>query len=620
MALRSSGKRSAKPTGKASGKASSKRAKTTANPKIKSKKSLRLKRRGQQSVKSADLDPDLLNLDPDLLDPDLAPTDGVEARSDRAETLSPRQKLVLAKAAAARRQAAIIFVAAIALGCSFLGLLIAILIDLRLGVSVGGALMCLLLAFKYQRLALYAFIIYMPFSGTVTYALGGNAVLQVAKDIFYVPALIGVYQFCRKNRLPFILPKALKIPLTFLLIIVLITILLTNLPDQINGIGGEYPMVMALLGFKNLFGYVPLVACIYYLIRSQDDLVRLLRLQSVIVLVACGLGFMQFVFLKTGVCEGTTGTGNELFRASLDARCFVGGSLLYSPEQNQIRLPGTFVAPWQWGWFLISAAFFSFGTTFSDKSLFWRTVGLVSLVAVLVMAVVSGQRVALFLVPLVVVALTAITGQLANLKRFIPIGMVFGLVLAYLILNNPAVVQARIDSLQSRWEASPPQQFITQQFSQVWNKQEGLFGHGVGRATNAARSFGRAELLETYHPKLIYELGPLGLLAALAVYTTLTIATFKMYRKTKDKNLRSYAASMWVFVLFISYCPYYYPLDVDPVAVYYWLAAGIVLKIPELERQARYQAILDDPTTLTKEGSVRLRAKASKRLAQPTFN
>ena len=71
------------------------------------------------------------------------------------------------------------------------------------------------------------------------------------------------------------------------------------------------------------------------------------------------------------------------------------------------------------------------------------------------------------------------------------------------------------------------------------------------------------------------------------LYTSLTVATFKAYRKTKDKNLRGYAASMWVFVLFISFFPYYYPLDVDPVSVYYWLAAGIALKIPTLDKQER---------------------------------
>ncbi len=508
-----------------------------------------------------------------------------------AENLSPRQRLVLERAAAARRVETVSFILLVFFGCAFLGFLVNILIDPKIGVATGGALICLVMSFKYQRLALYAFIIYMPISGTVTYALGGSPILQIAKDIFYIPALIGVYQFCRKNRLPIILPKAIKPPLVFLLIIVIITALVTNVPDQF--IGGEdntLPVVMALWGMKIIFGYIPLVACIYYLIRNSDDLIFLLRMQALIILGASALGFIQYLLLKTGVCAGTVGTGEQLYRASVEARCFVGGSLLYSPTLDQIRLPGTFVAPWQWGWFLISSAFFSFGTTFSDKSPFWRAVGLVSLVSVMVMAVVSGQRIALVLVPFSIVLLTVLTGQVVNLKRFIPIGIVLGIIVLYLAAKNPDVVATRFDSLATRWEASPPQQFITDQFSQVWEKQEGIFGHGVGRATNSARSFGKTILIETYHPKTMYELGPIGLFALLLVYTTLTVVTFRIYRATKDKNLRSYAASMWVFILFMSYCPYYYPLDVDPVGVYYWMAAGIVLKIPELERQEREKA------------------------------
>ncbi|MEM9088194.1 MAG: hormogonium polysaccharide biosynthesis protein HpsL [Cyanobacteria bacterium P01_F01_bin.53] len=509
---------------------------------------------------------------------------------DEEDELSPRQKLVLERAAAARRKETISFLASVLFGCVFLGALVSLLIEPQIGVAVGGALMCLIVSLKFQRLALYAFIIYIPFAGTVVYALGGNDLLQIAKDVFYIPALIGVYQFCRKNRLPIILPKAIKPPLIFLLIVVVITALLTNVPDQFGGSSDKAPILMAILGGKLLFGYVPLIACIYYLIRNKEDLVGLLRLQAVLVLTACGLGFIQYFMLRTNICSGTVKAGEEMFRASLEARCFVGGSLLYAPDVGQIRLPGTFVAPWQWGWFLISAAFFSFGTTFSDKSAIWRTVGLVSLVAVFIMATVSGQRIALVLVPSAVILLTVLTGQVANLKRFIPIGVLFGIILSYLVVSNPAVVQTRLDSLESRWAASPPQQFIAEQFDFVLKKQDGIFGHGVGRATNAARSFGRTTLIETYHPKLIYEIGPLGLIAAMAMYSTLTIVTFRVYRNTKDKNLRSYAASMWVFVAFISYNPYWYPLDTDPVGVYYWLAAGIVLKIPELEKQEREKA------------------------------
>ncbi|MEL7349818.1 MAG: hormogonium polysaccharide biosynthesis protein HpsL [Cyanobacteria bacterium P01_A01_bin.116] len=542
---------------------------------------------------------------------------------EEEEELSPRQKLVLERAAAARRKETLSFIFSVFLGCAFLGLLIAILIEPKMGIAAGGALMCLVLSFKFQRMALYAFIVYLPFAGTVTYALGGNPILQIAKDIFYIPALIGVYQFCRKNRLPIILPRAIKPPLLFLLIVVMITALVTNVPDQFaGGEGNAMPVVMAIWGAKLLFGYVPLTACIYYLIRNKEDLVFFLRMQAVLVLVASGLGFIQYFMLKTGMCAGTVKAGAEMFRASLESRCFVGGSLLYAPNVGQIRLPGTFVAPWQWGWFLISAAFFSFGTTFSDKSAFWRTVGLVSLVTVIIMSIVSGQRIALVLVPFVIVLLTVLTGQVANLKRFIPIGVLLGIILSYLLVSNPAVVEARVASLQSRWAASPPQQFIAEQFDQVLREQRGIFGKGVGRATNSARTFGKTTLIETYHPKLIHELGPIGLFAALSVYTALTIATFRIYRGTKDKNLRSYAASMWVFVAFISYNPYYYPLDVDPVGVYYWLAAGIVLKIPELERQEREkaeEAALARKFVETDEVPTKRKRRRSKLREKPTF-
>ena len=470
------------------------------------------------------------------------------------------------------------------------GLLLGLMVEPTLGVAATAGLLCLSLSFKYQRYALYAFIIYIPFSGTVTYVLGGNSLLQLAKDAFYVPALIGVIGMCRKKRLKILIPESIKVPLVLVLSVVLLNLLLINLPQQLESDGAEKPIMMGILGLKILLGYLPVITCIYYLMRTSEDLYFLLRIQALLVIIACVLGFVQYLMLRTGICAGTEGLGVEgvdLFKASLSSRCFVGGALLYSPSQGQIRLPGTFVAPWQWGWFLISSAFFSFGTAFNDRSPFWRLIGIISLVSVFVMSVVSGQRIALFLVPIAVGGLSILTGQVANLKRFIPIGVVLGLILVGLTIRNPELMQARVDSFQDRWNASPPHEFVRQQFAEVIESQEGILGNGVARATNGARLFGDIRLIETYHPKLLYELGPLGLFFVLVLYTAVTVSTFQAYRKTKDKNLRGYAASMWVFILFISYFPYYYPLDVDPVSVYYWLAAGIALKIPTLDKQER---------------------------------
>jgi hypothetical protein len=202
-----------------------------------------------------------------------------------------------------------------------------------------------------------------------------------------------------------------------------------------------------------------------------------------------------------------------------------------------------------------------------------------------------------------------LTGQIANLKRFIPIGAGLGALLGAAAVAYPDVVQERIDSFVSRWEASPPHEFILHQFEFTWGRLEGSpIGLGLGRATNSARVFGETTLVETWFPKIMHEVGPIGLAAFLAVVTTLTILTFKAYRSVRDRNFRSMGASYWVFILFISYQTYYYPLDVDPVAVYFWFFAGAILRLPEIDKQERAKRLTaeeSEPRSQKKKRSAR---------------
>ncbi|MBE7380034.1 MAG: hypothetical protein F6J95_001315 [Leptolyngbya sp. SIO1E4] len=511
------------------------------------------------------------------------------------KVLSRKEQRKLQREQAQVRQSIIQFTVTVVAVSAFVGLLVGLTSGLTLGVGAGLAIACLILSFKYPRYAIYGFIIYLPISGTVTYGLGGNAILQLAKDAIFFPALFGVVLFCRKYKQALIIPQVIKIPLLILFTFLMAVLLLVNGSQQLSAVN-ETPILVGLLGLKALLGYSLLITCIYYLIRTKEDLYFLLRIQVILIIVCCALGFIQYFMLRTGICPGTQGTGEELFKASLESRCFVGGSLLYAPQVGQIRLPGTFVAPWQWGWFLISSAFFAFGTAFSDRSFIWRALGLVSMAVVMMMAVLSGQRIALALVPTSAIVLLVLTGQIFNLKRFIPVGIGLFLILSFLVARDPAIVNERIASFQDRWEASPPHEFIVQQLNWAQRQQRGFLGRGLGRATNSARIFGRTQLVETYHSKVLYEVGPFGLIMLLTLFTILTVSTFRAYRSIKDPNLRGYAASMWVFVLFISYNPYYYPLDVDPVNVYYWLAAGIVLKLPDIDRQERLKQSLEGDT------------------------
>ncbi|MEB3355351.1 MAG: hormogonium polysaccharide biosynthesis protein HpsL [Synechococcales bacterium] len=495
---------------------------------------------------------------------------------------------------------------------TFFSAVVGLVAGIALGVKGGLAgfmgIFYIALSFKYPRYALWAFLIYLPFGGTITYAIGSSPLLQLAKDGFYIPALIGIVQLCRREKIPLIVSKPIFIALAILGGYCGLVLLLVNGAQQLDA-NGEIPVAMGILGLKVLLGYVPLILCAYYLVRNPGTLFFLMRLTVILILICCSLAFLQYLALKTGYCQGTRNAeGAYLFKASIEARCLVGGSLLYSPQQNQIRLPGTFVAPWQWGWFLISAGFLTFASAFNDPKLHWRVVGLTSMASVFVMAVLSGQRIALALVPASIVLLLVLTGQVANLKRFVPIAVVLSIALGIAAVNNPAIVQERIDSFRSRWEHSPPHAFITEQFHWAMKEQRGLLGNGLGRATNSARSLGSTELVETYYPKLLYEIGIPGTLLFLAFVTVITLQCFKAYRSVRDRTLRSYGASFWVFILFISYNTYYYPLDVDPVAVYYWFFAGVVLKLPELDRQARLTHELEQEPTKGKRRKLKRRS------------
>ncbi len=496
----------------------------------------------------------------------------------------------------------------------------------KIGASVGLLIPLLVICYNYPRTALWAFLIYMPFSGTVTYWIGGgNALFQLSKDGFYIPGLLGLMQYCQRKRQPIIVSKPLLTSLVFLLVCALLTLFFVNgikqfLPacDSLNeydqflrDANGELilsangvvirtpckkaiPLAQGILGLKIFMGYIPLIFCAYYLIKDKKQLLFLGRLLVVLAIICCGLALIQFWMLKTGRCKGTDHlTGIDLFKPKLEAKCLVGGSLLYSPSQGQIRLPGTFVSPWHWAWFLVANAAICFSVAFSDAAFFWRNCGLVGMAMVLINTIICGQRLALAVVPVLLIVMLFLTGKIADLKRFIPIGIGLSVVLFLgFSLFNPDFIQERIDSFVERWNASPPYLLILEQFELAIDNQKGILGWGLGTATNSTRVFGDVSLVETYHPKLLFEVGYLGLAAFMIFVSSLCFVTFKAYRSLKDECLKSFASGFWVFLLIISYFPYWYPLDTDPVAVYYWFFAGVILKLPVIdkEEQAKVKA------------------------------
>ncbi|WP_013324491.1 hypothetical protein [Gloeothece verrucosa] len=507
------------------------------------------------------------------------------------------------------------FIALIA--CAALIVAVGLLFLLRSDGGLQAALLalfivpCMAISFINPRWGILALLIYLPLSNTLTfsvikvYKVIGNMIgytkayplYKIAKDGFYFPALLGILISTKtwEQLRPKI--KPLLIALSILLGICLLSLVFVSFADfQLQN------LVKGLVGLKILLGYIPLIVCGYYLIRTSKDIFFVSRLQVVLILICCSLCFIQYFLLTSQFCPDNI-TLNKLpslvplsqdkyypditAKATLKGMCFVGGSLLYNPQQGLIRLPGTFSDPWQWAWFLIFSGFMTYAASFSDPSPRWRVVSWIGMAMVLATTLISGQRVALLVVPVTFIVLLVVSERR---KKWLPVKLGIIAALTLLVISQMSFVQQLLSNFIARWQYSPPLEFMTKQLQWllgIQGKNINLLGvGGLGGATSGARRLvdeNATQLIETFYVKLLYEIGILGFLAFMGVVTILSILTFRAYKTVNNQALSHWAICLWIFILFISYNPWYYPLTVEPVAVYYWLFAGILLKLPELQ-------------------------------------
>ena len=113
------------------------------------------------------------------------------------------------------------------------------------------------------------------------------------------------------------------------------------------------------------------------------------------------------------------------------------------------------------------------------------------------------------------------------------------------------------------------------------------FGNGAGMNTGSARyafddpsSF---KAFENYYAKAVYELGVAGLIIVLALFVILIIYGYRIHHRIKDTELRSCSAAILAFIVTMMLNSFKgWQIDLDPVNVYFWLFAGILLKLKYL--------------------------------------
>ena len=116
-------------------------------------------------------------------------------------TLNLKEQLAQKRKATQARKELISLLTIATFGGVFIGIVLFFVAGIKAAISGVLGIIIISLSYKYPRQALYTFIIYVPIGGTITYYLGNSPILQLAKDAFYVPALIGLWQTCRKQEI-----------------------------------------------------------------------------------------------------------------------------------------------------------------------------------------------------------------------------------------------------------------------------------------------------------------------------------------------------------------------------------------------------------------------------------
>jgi len=115
-------------------------------------------------------------------------------------------------------------------------------------------------------------------------------------------------------------------------------------------------------------------------------------------------------------------------------------------------------------------------------------------------------------------------------------------------------------------------------------------GHGTGFSTLSARYalIGQIDdriVVETWYGKVILELGFAGLLVTLALFAQLLGRSYQVRRRLVDSGLRAFSSAVLAFLIWnFIYMIKGGWIDIDPINVYFWLFAGMALRLSTLDR------------------------------------
>ena len=434
-------------------------------------------------------------------------------------------------------------------------------------VCVGLGLVMAGISLRNWRIGVCGLLAFMPFAGIPTIVLyPAPPSTRIIKDLLFVlPAYVGFAAWTLQKR------RTKAMPLTLLAAALALTAL-----AALHFFDTDLPV--ALIGLKTWVFYLPFVALGYHLVGSVDQLDRLVRWNLIVATLPIVTGLVQAILLYGGSPELAYGiygaAGSDVTQ---------GFGRLEIGTGDLARMASTFTFVSQYYNYVLAMLCLAYGRWRSlpvrSGSRFW--LGMVPLMAVVLAGLLTGARGAFVMIPLFFVVALALS---ADWVGMIQVALLFagGLTTAIALFKTSSM-----DLFAAIQELAVDYLTVTQVGELKQALGTTLWGLGTGANTGPARLVATVDptviTLENYYAKAVMEFGLLGLLVVILIFAAVLWHGYRASRTTSDPIAKAYANALVAFLIVavINEWKGAY-LDIDPLNVYFWLFAGLLLRIPTM--------------------------------------
>jgi hypothetical protein len=421
---------------------------------------------------------------------------------------------------------------------------------------------------RWQR-GLWWLLFYVPYGGIISLTMQPSSIPLLLKDfLFVIPLYIAFFLFNTREVRNAPVPQIVLLSMGFLAVLVLL--------QSMNA--GILHWMVAAIGVKVWLFYMPLIFVTGALLATREDLIKLLRVMVGIGIVPCLVGLLQWFGSATIGYEATI----SAFYGEAAASNATQGFASFDYGGTYYRILSTFTFTSQYFGYTMGMVVMAYALLRIDPSPKWQRFALIMIGVFVVASILSGARGALVFIPMLLVFTVFLDRRLKGIFAGVVIMPIVVVTALYLGGINPLEMFFATQRLVGLYSESMIYRNIV---DAIWNHPLGI---GTGMNTGPARhAFAEKHVLvylETYYAKAIVELGLLGGVAIVAVFTSIVVTGYGQLRSLRDPALKGVAAALVAFFVTIAiHSGKGWQVDYDPINIYFWLFAGILYKLRAFE-------------------------------------